>query len=451
MNLAAILYQIEETQQKIAAYGKFDPEILKKINYKLRLDWNYYSNRIEGGTLTREETRSVMVGNIDVRGKPIRDVMEMNGHDQVVREILQIGKGKLRISEKRIKEIHTAIMYEEEENDKPKIGEWKTLSNEIIGYKNEKIDFSAPYDVPELIHDLLDRTNAALDKINDQKPAPHPVILAADFHVDYLTIHPFFDGNGRTARILTNLILISCGFPAIIIKDSLKETYYQYLGDIQAYGGDKKLLQAFIAERVLESQQLVLDALEGKEIEEPDDLEKSILLLKQELATKEQVTIPRSWENLYEVITTGIVPIIDEIETRVKSIEELFDEVSPHISLRFINSDLEDPLRGKKQWRALVPEMLTSLEEAEDYKKLQSIRYSLQFKGFKYNLNSPYFSLHLEFQFDEYDFSLKNPTNSQSVKYPYNAKVLQGDTPKIVRNLVENLTDDIRRVTDLEK
>ncbi len=450
MKLAEIIHQIDENQSTIASYGKFDAEILKKINYKLRLDWNYYSNRIEGGTLTREETRSVMVGNIDVRGKPIRDVMEMNGHDQVVREILQIGKGKLKLSEKRIKEIHTAIMYEEDH--KVEIGKWKSLDNEIIGYKDEKITFAAPPDVPELIHDLLDRTHAALNKIADQKrDAIHPILLAANFHVEYLTIHPFFDGNGRTARILTNLMLISCGFPAIIIKDSLKETYYQYLGDIQAYGGNKQLLQAFIADRVLESQKLVLDALEGKDIEDPDDLEKSMLLLKQELATKEQITIPRSWENLYEVITTGIVPIIDEIETRVKSIEELFDEVSPHISLRFINSDLEDPLRGKKQWRALVPEMLTSLKEAEDHKKLHLIRYSLQFKGFKYNLNSPYFSLHLEFQFDEYDFSLKNSANSQSVKYPYKAKVLQDDTPKIVWNLVEKLMDDIRRVTELEK
>jgi len=88
MKLQQILQEIEDNQSKIAEYGKFDDRVLKKINYKLRLDWNYYSNRMEGGTLTREETRSVMVGNIDVNGKPYKDIAEMKGHDSEVNDVL---------------------------------------------------------------------------------------------------------------------------------------------------------------------------------------------------------------------------------------------------------------------------------------------------------------------------------------------------------------------------
>src|SRR5690554_3493545 len=126
MKLIQILERLREVKSEIDELGKLPKEVLQKINYKFRLDWNYYSNRMEGGTLTREETRSVMVGNITVDGKPMTDVMEMNGHDLVVREILKMGSGEVRISEKRIKDIHKAILQETEDVDRNRqIGNWK--------------------------------------------------------------------------------------------------------------------------------------------------------------------------------------------------------------------------------------------------------------------------------------------------------------------------------------
>ncbi len=89
-------------------------DLLKKINYKFRLEWNYTSNSMEGNSLTRSETRSVMIGNITVDGKPIKDILEIKGHDEVISNIIKTGKGELNISEKRIKEIHTGIMHEED-------------------------------------------------------------------------------------------------------------------------------------------------------------------------------------------------------------------------------------------------------------------------------------------------------------------------------------------------
>ena len=75
---------------------------------------------MEGNTLTIEETRSVMVGNLDVHQKPIKDVLEMKGHDEVISDILKIGKGELRLSERRIKEIHSGIMHEVDPERKKK-------------------------------------------------------------------------------------------------------------------------------------------------------------------------------------------------------------------------------------------------------------------------------------------------------------------------------------------
>ena len=160
MRLKEIIDRIEQNQTIISTYGKFDDAILKKINYKIRLDWNYYSNRMEGGTLTREETRSVMVNNIDIKGKPFKDVAEMKGHNAIVLEVLKMSKGDLRISENRIKEIHKAIMHEDETEKAKEIGKWKSTPNEIINYQGEKFSFTSPSEVAEEVHKMLNRTNA---------------------------------------------------------------------------------------------------------------------------------------------------------------------------------------------------------------------------------------------------------------------------------------------------
>jgi Fic family protein len=274
--------KIDSLKEKVAAHGKLTDEQLKKINYKFRLEWNYTSNSMEGNTLTIDETRSVMVGNIDVHQKPYKHVAEMKGHDEVISEILKVGKGELRLSETRIKQIHTSIMYEEADGLKDLVGNWKKQNNHVINRKGEKFDFMDWELIPDKIHDLLNRTNAAIDALQQgkRKDVRHPLDIAFDFHFEYLTIHPFYDGNGRTARILTNLILISFGYPPFWITEKEKDTYYAYLTDIQGYGGDRKLLDAFMADLVLRSQQLVVDVIEGKDIEDEDDLDKEIALLK---------------------------------------------------------------------------------------------------------------------------------------------------------------------------
>lgn len=136
------LQQIDSLQAAIEAHGPLAQDILNKINYKLRLEWNYTSNSMEGNSLTKQETRSVMVGNITVGGKPIKDVLEMKGHDDLISDILKMGKGEVNISEKRVKEIHKAIVHEEDPAKRRMIGQWKTDNNYVYNYKNERFDLA---------------------------------------------------------------------------------------------------------------------------------------------------------------------------------------------------------------------------------------------------------------------------------------------------------------------
>ncbi len=263
MPFQSLKSSIDNLKAKVADFGELSIEQKKKINYNFRLEWNYNSNSMEGNTLTIEETRSVMIGNITVNNKPLKDILEMQGHDEIVKEILSIGKGNLRLSEKRICEIHKAIMYEASEVQKEKIGKWKQEPNMIYNPKGERFDFVLPEEVPEKIHNLLNKTNASIDAIiANKKNAPHPIDIALDFHLEYLNIHPFYDGNGRTARIFTNLILISMGYSPFWINEKDRKIYYNYISDIQGYGGSKELFFEYCASLILRSETLVLNAIQ---------------------------------------------------------------------------------------------------------------------------------------------------------------------------------------------
>ncbi len=344
--------QVDNLQQKINAHGELSAEVKKKINYKFRLDWNYYSNSMEGNTLTMDETRSVMVGNLTVGGKPIKDVLEIKGHDEVIADILKIGKGELRLSEKRIKEIHKGIMYEEDKEKEKKIGIWKSDPNYVINYKGEKFEFVAPADVQERMHELLNKTNAAIDAIQQNKSnEPYPLDVALQFHLDYLTIHPFYDGNGRTARILTNLILISFGFAPFWIKTNEKSIYYQYMADIQAYGGNTDLFFDWAANMIIRSQQLVLDAIEGKEISEAEDWEKQLTLLKKQGKTNDEITVTRSVTSVQDVINNCAFPLIEKVINKLSAFDELFTEKKLYFGGRNSQNEILN-IQGAKDFLA---------------------------------------------------------------------------------------------------
>lgn len=450
MSIKDILALVDENQKKIAAYGKFNDEILKKINYKLRLDWNYYSNRMEGGTLTKAETRSVMVGNIDVKGKPFKDVAEMTGHDKIILEVLKMSKGELRIAEKRIKEIHKAIMYEEDAEKAAQIGQWKKNPNEIIGYKNEKISFTQPGDVAEEIHKLLDNINAELDKFYAVKPSIHPVELAAQFHIDYVSIHPFYDGNGRTSRILTNILLMACGYPTIVIKDEHKQAYYKLLGDIQAYGGKADLFYAFIAERVIDTQQLILDALEGKDIEEKDDIDKEIALWKQALSDDVKV-LKREPAVLFNVYNQSLKPFLQYFLDKHLQFDDLFAEKQMDITIEnyaFKMDSLTILDRFFDEWQDKESNIFTlGTNEFDHIKYLNKIEFRIYWKGFKKGGVKELFDerSQLNIQFNEFEYILTGwDQNKVYVKKRYAENIIENECQTIVNQIVKSVFESIK-------
>lgn len=317
------LEQIQQLKAKIDAFGQWPDDIKRKIDYKLRLDWNYHSNAIEGGTLTVGETRGIMMGNITVDGKPLRDVLEMKGHDDVVHKMLKMGKQEINITEARIKEVHKAVIHEDTEK-KIYPGEWKRENNYLYNYRGERIDFVPANEVKDEMHKLINWLNAEKEKVQrGQVEAALVPLIAFDFHLRYVTIHPFGDGNGRTARLFTNLVLISFGYPPIIVKEDEKDEYGKLLADVQVYDAPNDMYYAFMCELLLRSMQLVDRALHGEEIEEPQDWKKRLYMLDQQLNVSNIILVKRNPEAV-ELLSTKYVDYFLSIVKELKFAQRFF-------------------------------------------------------------------------------------------------------------------------------
>ena len=431
--------QIDYLQKKIDAFGELSADVKKKINYKFRLDWNYYSNSMEGNTLTMDETRSVMVGNLTVGGKPIKDVLEMIGHDEVISQIISIGKKEVRLSEARIREIHKGIMNEEDESKNDKIGKWKTERNYIFNYKNERFDFVQPAEVPPRLDDLLNKTNADIDAIvQNKKGAPHPIDVALRFHLDYVIIHPFYDGNGRTARILTNLLLISFGFPPFWVKTNERNIYNQYIGDIQGYGGSPDLFYAFAADQILRSQNLLLNAIEGKDISELDDLDKELAMLKAELNGQQLLNIKASYESIVDAIEENLIPLFKLLEEKCEGLKEFFFDTERKIEFEVFGESRQLIDDSKVSWGIQI--------KGQD-KRLQQIHYNYWLKGFKKSISANSFWLKIEVQFNDYNYTIQSQFNrSNPLNVPYGKKLSHSELMELLTPIIKDVMESIRRL-----
>ncbi len=397
MDVREVYQRIQALQDEIAALGPLDPEVRKRIDYKFRLDWNYHSNNIEGGTLTVAETKSIMLGHVTVEDKPLRDILEMRGHDQTVKTIMAMGKGEVQLSEKRIKEIHAAIIHEDDPSLKSSIGKWKTLANEIKNpRKGVTFRFCEPEEVPDAIHKLLDWFKSENEKLKQNKsdlPAPR---LAFEFHLRFLTIHPFHDGNGRLGRILLNLILISMGYPPIIINNNDKPRYEDLLTEIQVNGAPQNDLWIFLGKLLIRSLELVKKAIDGEDIFDVRDAGKRLELIKVNLASKnfgEKQGINPTREGIEKVFKDWLADFFREVGIKSMELRDFFHSVEFSVSYYTIFEllSLKKGMPASKPIQKTVsdPNLLTSsffsefIADVPSFISFSPIRFCIKFGDFK--------------------------------------------------------------------
>ncbi len=231
--------EIDKLNKQIDEFRPINKALLKQIKEYFRIGLTYSSNAIEGNTLTETETKIVLEDGLTIAGKPLKDHYEASGHSEAYDMIYDLAKKKT-ISEKNILEIHRLFYYR---IDKENAGKYRKVPVVITG-----TDYvpPAPSKVPGLMKNMI-------KKIPKMEKTLHPVKFAATLHRELVDIHPFVDGNGRTARLLMNLALFQSGHVITIIPPVLRNDYITLVKKSQTGNKDATGFTNFISSMVYES------------------------------------------------------------------------------------------------------------------------------------------------------------------------------------------------------
>jgi Fic family protein len=237
--------------EKLAQLQKLRPlssSQVAKLRKQFSIEMTYNSNAIEGNRLTLKETYLVISEGITIKGKSLKDHLEAKDHYEALDYLYSLIEKdqKHEISEVLIRNLQKMVV---KETDPAVAGIYRVGDVFITGSDHHP---PKAYDVPRLMSDMIDWMRKNRNKI-------HPVEFAAIVHHKIVNIHPFFEGNGRTARLLMNLILMQNGYPLTIILKNDRKKYYQTLE--KADKGDYEPFIKFIVQVVERSLNIYLKAL----------------------------------------------------------------------------------------------------------------------------------------------------------------------------------------------
>ncbi|KAF1018150.1 MAG: Adenosine monophosphate-protein transferase and cysteine protease IbpA [Acinetobacter bereziniae] len=213
---------IDDLKAKLDQHRPLSPAIVKNLHEDLILRWTYHSNAIEGNTLTLLETKVVLEG-ITVASKALIEHFEAINHRNAIWYVEDIIKNEEPFSEWQIRNINQLIL--------------KNIDDENAGrYRQQNVLISGATTNPPDHILLNDEMAQFIDWYNTEAHNLHPVERAAKVHADFVGIHPFVDGNGRTSRLLMNLELLKAGYPPSVITVENRLAYYEALDQWMAYG-----------------------------------------------------------------------------------------------------------------------------------------------------------------------------------------------------------------------
>lgn len=262
--LNSVFQKADELNAQIKALKEDDTDLWKTILNKLKIDWTYNSNSIEGSTLTRGETHFFLTEGLTVEGKPFKDFVDTKNHANAIDWLQEILSGKRDISEGLIKELNALLLFGIESTPaitplgqkvlkKANAGQYKSQPNHVLLPNGEIHYYVEPVQVQPQMEELVNWVNTQLEQ------EIHPIALASILHYNLVRIHAFDDGNGRGARILMNLILMKKGFFPAVIKTERKRKYLEAIQE--ADKGDLSAFVMFIAGELIETQEKVLSDL----------------------------------------------------------------------------------------------------------------------------------------------------------------------------------------------
>jgi len=246
--LKAKLYsRILSKKKALDSLRPLPAQTVKKLWEQMQIEFTYNSNAIEGNTLTIRETQLVIQEGITVRGKSLKEHLEAKNHPDAINYIEKLAQNKTPIQEDDILNVHKLLMRGIDDQN---AGKYRTGQARIAG-----ATFMPPpaSKIQLMINELLQTLSQNPDELT-------PIELTAFFHYKLVYIHPFLDGNGRTARLLSNVILLRNGYPFTVLLKVDRPKYLLTLNE--ADQGNLTPFTTFIARCVERSLDVYLLAFE---------------------------------------------------------------------------------------------------------------------------------------------------------------------------------------------
>ena len=352
-----LLEHIDKLKKQLAQLQPLSTETQQKLDKKFRMEWNYNSNHIEGNTLTYGETELLLIFGETKGNHEFREYEEMKGHDVALKLIEDLAFDKERnLSENFIREVNKAILKEPyyKEAITPdgqptrrliKIGEYKSFPNSVLLQNGEMFNYASPAETAALMGDLV--AWYLQESANKEK---HPIEVAAELHYKFVCIHPFDDGNGRISRLLMNYHLLKNDYPPVIIKSADKKNYLFALHEADT--GNIEAFKSYIAEQLIWSYEISIKAAKGESIDEYNDFEKEVELLKRKIKTNEIISLKKNKELIKNIILNEMIFLFNSIKNNLSHFDELFNETQIHIEI----DDAKWAIKVEKQITRLADE-----------------------------------------------------------------------------------------------
>jgi len=243
----SLLNKIKNKKKKLDALRPLPKDAVTRIIEDIRLRHTYHSDAIEGNTLTLQETKLVLEEGVTIGGKPLKDHIEARNDAEAFDVMIELVHSNKKVSQEIIQQLHEFVMKGILKNP----GQYRTENVRLTGAKIR------PPSYLKMVT-LMDEYIQNIEKLNLQ-----PIKKASFIHHELVRIHPFIDGNGRVARLLTNFYLMKKGYPPIVIQSEDREKYYRSL--YKADKGDLSDFASFIARSVNESLQYYLSSFIDEE------------------------------------------------------------------------------------------------------------------------------------------------------------------------------------------
>ncbi|PAW93780.1 hypothetical protein CKK33_09845 [Mucilaginibacter sp. MD40] len=445
LSKAPIFAELDALKKQIDDQRPLPPDVEGRVMQKLRLDWNYNSNAIEGNKLTYGETVAFLMEGITAKGKPLKDHLDIRGHNEAIHFLTELIKDSRGITEADIRALHKMILVERYKVDaqtadgKPttkwvEIGEYKSMANHVQTSTGEIHYYASPEEVLIKMPELIEWYRQAMEN-----KAIHPVVLAALFHHKFVAIHPFDDGNGRLSRILMNLILMQNGFPPAIVKMDDRKNYYSLLN--RADNGDIWPFVEYIVERVQSSMKVYIKAIEGEDIDEEDDIKKEIALFKVELQNRISIRIKKSKDVINELINNDILKTIDKALIAVKEFSSFFISEEFNVKMSYWHPDVAATVYTIYAIDEFKRNSESSQFLSRDY---EDIELSFLLKEFREPNNTFDVAVRILFKLEAYNYTVVTNSDSKIVKL-YHEQLLPADFKVIEGNIFKGIKTGIEK------